>query len=156
MFSTDSRARFAQAEALQKVLAQARRKIDKVILINTPDAVVHGAPEAAAQLPGSALRRGLQYPDASRRKIEASAISAARTLIIREDDRPETIRERQKQYWHETAPLIDYYHRKGLLARSRRRIAGRSCGRDPEVAVSKIQAPNESAAAQGAALEGAE
>jgi len=35
----------------------------------------------------------------------------------RDDDRPEVVRERLRVYQRETAPLIDYYKRKGLLER---------------------------------------
>jgi adenylate kinase len=36
-------------------------------------------------------------------------------LVQRSDDKPETIRHRLEVYEKETAPLLDYYHRKGLL-----------------------------------------
>lgn len=36
-------------------------------------------------------------------------------LVQREDDKPETIRERLRVYRERTAPLIDYYRNKGLL-----------------------------------------
>jgi adenylate kinase len=35
----------------------------------------------------------------------------------REDDRPETVRERLRVYHRETEPLIDYYEERGLLTR---------------------------------------
>ena len=35
----------------------------------------------------------------------------------REDDRPETVRERLRVYHRETEPLVDYYGRRGLLRR---------------------------------------
>jgi adenylate kinase len=37
-------------------------------------------------------------------------------LTMREDDKPETVRERLSVYHRQTAPLLDYYRRKGLLA----------------------------------------
>lgn len=37
------------------------------------------------------------------------------TLIIREDDQPDTIRRRLAVYRQQTAPLIDYYQQRGLL-----------------------------------------
>jgi adenylate kinase len=43
----------------------------------------------------------------------------------REDDRPETVRERLRVYHRETEPLIDYYESRGLL----RRVDG---ARDPD------------------------
>lgn len=36
-------------------------------------------------------------------------------LIIREDDRPETVRHRLRVYHEQTAPLIDYYRQRSLL-----------------------------------------
>jgi adenylate kinase len=36
-------------------------------------------------------------------------------LVMREDDKPETVRERLKVYQRQTAPLLDYYRKKGLL-----------------------------------------
>ncbi|MCS7300398.1 MAG: adenylate kinase [Fimbriimonadales bacterium] len=37
------------------------------------------------------------------------------TLIIREDDQPDTIRKRFQVFREQTAPLIDYYQQRGLL-----------------------------------------
>ncbi len=36
-------------------------------------------------------------------------------LRTREDDRPEIIRDRLKTYYEQTAPLIEYYKKKGIL-----------------------------------------
>ena len=33
----------------------------------------------------------------------------------RSDDTPEVIRNRQKIYWEQTAPLVDFYKKKGIL-----------------------------------------
>ena len=33
----------------------------------------------------------------------------------RSDDTAEVIRNRQKIYWEQTAPLLDFYHGKGIL-----------------------------------------
>ena len=33
----------------------------------------------------------------------------------RSDDTPDIIRNRQKIYWEQTAPLLDFYHDKGIL-----------------------------------------
>jgi len=37
-------------------------------------------------------------------------------VVMREDDKPETVLERLKVYQRETAPLLDYYRQKRLLA----------------------------------------
>ncbi len=36
-------------------------------------------------------------------------------LMIRDDDRPETVRERLRVYHEQTQPLIDYYDKRGIL-----------------------------------------
>ncbi len=36
-------------------------------------------------------------------------------LVLRDDDRPETIRHRLEVYHQQTEPLVDYYRRQGLL-----------------------------------------
>jgi adenylate kinase len=33
----------------------------------------------------------------------------------RSDDTPDEIRNRQKIYWEQTAPLLDFYQKKGIL-----------------------------------------
>jgi adenylate kinase len=37
------------------------------------------------------------------------------TLILRDDDKPETVEKRLKVYHEQTQPLIDYYKGKGIL-----------------------------------------
>jgi adenylate kinase len=51
----------------------------------------------------------------------------------REDDRPETVRERLRVYHRETEPLIGYYEDRGLL----RRVDG---ARDPEAVHDQVRA----------------
>jgi adenylate kinase len=36
-------------------------------------------------------------------------------LYQRDDDKPETVRQRLKVYWQQTSPLIDYYRSQGVL-----------------------------------------
>ncbi|HYG74819.1 MAG TPA: adenylate kinase [Planctomycetota bacterium] len=127
-----------QADALQKVLAKRREKIDKVILINTPDEVVQERLMQRRSCPDPLC--GAVYNLKSKPpREEGKCDNCGKTLIIREDDRPETIRVRQQQYWHDTEPLIDYYQRKGLLVEingkgSLEEVAGQIL-----IAVSKIK-----------------
>ena len=80
----------AQAEALTQLSEEQQRPIEHVISIEVPQE------ELLQRLAG-------------RRQLEE-----------RHDDTDETIRHRLEVYERETAPLIDYYRRQGLL----RRIAG--------------------------------
>jgi len=103
-----------QAEALQKVLAKRKEKIDRVILINTPDEVIQERLMQRRSCPDPLC--GAVYNIKSKPPKEAGICDACgKALVIRDDDRPETIRVRQQQYWHDTMPLIDHYERRGLL-----------------------------------------
>src|SRR5688572_17292037 len=75
----------AQAEALDHMLLESQRPLDHVISIEVP------AEELLQRL-------------ASRREIEGRA-----------DDTDEAIRHRLEVYERQTAPLIDYYRKTGLL-----------------------------------------
>ncbi len=50
-------------------------------------------------------------------KIEGKCDSCGADLILREDDRPEAVRTRLEVYQKSTAPLIEFYEKKGLLLR---------------------------------------
>ena len=103
-----------QGEALRKVLQKRHERIDKVLLIDTPDEVVQGRLAQRRSCPDPLC--GAVYNLKSKPpKTEGVCDLCGKTLIIRDDDRVETVRVRQQQYWHDTAPLIDYYDRAGLL-----------------------------------------
>ena len=46
---------------------------------------------------------------------EADCAECGKPLVQRKDDTPETIQNRLNVYAHQTAPLIDYYQKQGLL-----------------------------------------
>ena len=50
-------------------------------------------------------------------QAEGTCDACGARLIVREDDKPETVRQRLETYNRATAPLIDYYDRRGLLKR---------------------------------------
>ena len=53
-------------------------------------------------------------------------------LIVRDDDKPEVIRNRLAQYREKTEPLIGYYEDRGILQRVNGELtAGRGRGADP-------------------------
>ncbi len=49
-------------------------------------------------------------------KVEGKCDKCGGELIQRSDDKPEAIKKRLEVYQQQTAPLIDYYKEKGLLA----------------------------------------
>ena len=48
-------------------------------------------------------------------KTEGICDKCQSELVIRDDDKPETVRNRLSVYHEQTAPLIDYYSNKGIL-----------------------------------------
>ncbi len=76
-----------QAEALEELLARKGLRLTAVIALEVPDEVLSARIERRVQESGGA----------------------------RSDDTPETLRRRIAVYHQQTAPLLDYYRRKGLL-----------------------------------------
>jgi len=44
-------------------------------------------------------------------------------VVLREDDKPETVQKRLTVYHNQTQPLIDYYKKQNILKSSRRYTA---------------------------------
>ena len=49
-------------------------------------------------------------------KVEGICDACGEKLILRDDDKPETVKNRLSVYHEQTQPLIDYYSKKGVLA----------------------------------------
>ena len=103
-----------QAETLKKVLNARGEEIDLVILIDTPDNVIEERLAERRSCPdplcGAVYNLKTKPP-----KVAGVCDLCSKPLVIREDDRPTTIRVRQAQYWQDTAPLVDFYKNRGLL-----------------------------------------
>lgn len=101
-----------QAEALDSMLADQGRRLTLVIALDAPEAVI------LERLGG---RRTCGACNASyhvvnqppRRSDRCDACGSA--LVVRPDDRPETIRTRLAVYRGQTAALIDFYRAAGAL-----------------------------------------
>jgi adenylate kinase len=50
-------------------------------------------------------------------RVDGQCDACGTALVTRDDDKPETVRERLATYQRATAPLIEYYDRQGLLVR---------------------------------------
>ena len=48
-------------------------------------------------------------------KLEDTCDSCGEKLILRDDDKPETVEQRLRVYHEQTQPLIDYYTKEGIL-----------------------------------------
>ncbi len=104
----------AQAEALDQILEEMGRKIDHVIDIEVSE------DELLKRLTGrrTCKRCGAMYHIIfNPPKRDGICDQCGGELYQRDDDREETIKARLKVYREQTAPLIDYYEKRGLLRR---------------------------------------
>ena len=104
-----------QADALAKALAGLERRLTAVLAIGVSDEEVVrrlSGRRVCVKNPGHIYHVNFDPP-----KHEGVCDQDGSRLIQRDDDREETIRRRLEVYHRQTAPLIDYYDRAGLLRR---------------------------------------
>ena len=95
-----------QAKALGSMLCDLGRKIDIVLLVNaTEDEVVERISSRRVCLECGKVYNLLTLKPSVDNKCDEDGSE----LIQREDDRPETVRDRYRVYMEKTAPVIDYY-----------------------------------------------
>lgn len=101
-----------QAEALTKLLASERIKLDAVLSYTLPlDTIV-------ARLSGRRTCekcKAVYHVQTKPPKVEGVCDACEGRLIQREDDRPESVKVRMAAYESSTAPLADYYRKRNLL-----------------------------------------
>jgi adenylate kinase len=103
-----------QAEALDAELEKLGRALTAALLIEVPDEDVVrrlGGRRTCAEN-GHVFHLEFEPP----KQPEVCDIDGSR-LLIRDDDKPEVIRNRLAQYHEKTEPLVSYYEDKGLLRR---------------------------------------
>ncbi len=101
-----------QARALEGVLAKRGKKIDRALFIQV------SAATAIERLSGRRTCRRCQanyHIPFNPPQEEGVCDMCGGDLYQRSDDEEETVRRRFQVYSEETAPLIDYYRRQGLL-----------------------------------------
>lgn len=103
-----------QAEALDEVLFELEQGLDKVVSLEVPQEVI------VQRLTGriGCTKCGEIYHSKNKPpKREGVCDRCNSPLFVREDDRPETIRERIRVFWETTAPVIEYYAKTSTLQR---------------------------------------
>jgi adenylate kinase len=103
-----------QAEALDEALKKRGRTIDKTIYLEVPDE------ELVKRLSGRWLCRKCQTPyhiTNSPPRTPGKCDKCGGELYQRPDDREETVRERLRVFLTQTAPILDYYEKRGKLVR---------------------------------------
>jgi adenylate kinase len=102
----------AQAEALEKLLKSQTIKLDAVLNYELP------LEQVVVRLSGRRTCldcHAVFHTEARPPKVPGVCDHCGGRLYLREDDRPESIRVRMAAYEKSTAPLADYYKRRGLL-----------------------------------------
>jgi adenylate kinase len=105
-----------QAEALDGILEKTGQSINHAVLVDVPDE------ELVKRLSGRRTCRNsecgkMYHVMFNQPKKEGVCDACGSELYQRDDDQEATIRERLTVYNSQTAPLIDYYDKKGLLRR---------------------------------------
>ena len=116
-----------QAQALDEALRQRGQAVDKVLYINV------GEEEVVRRLAGRWTCRqcGAVYHQVfSPPKQAGKCDRCGGELYQRDDDKPETVRNRLSVYNQQTAPLIDYYRRQGKLVEVNGEQEADAVGRD--------------------------
>ncbi len=101
-----------QAEALDEMLKELGKKIDAVIYIDVPEEeVVKRIVNRRTCRNCGAVYHLIYAPPKEPNKCD----KCGGELYQRDDDKEETVRQRFKVYMENTAPLIEYYEKKGIL-----------------------------------------
>lgn len=97
-----------QAEALEAVLEKTGERIDAVIYIELdPEVVVKRLSDRRTCVACKAVYHRVNNPPA----VEGICDACGGKIVLREDDKPETIRKRLEVYKRETLPILSLYEK---------------------------------------------
>lgn len=101
-----------QAESLTEALAAMGEAIDYAVNVDVPDEEIIGrmSGRRACLSCGATYHVVFNAP-----KQEGICDVCGQNLVLRDDDKPETVKKRLDVYHDQTQPLIDYYQKAGAL-----------------------------------------
>ncbi|MBE5896233.1 MAG: adenylate kinase [Lachnospiraceae bacterium] len=101
-----------QAEALDEALKKIGQSMDFAINVDVPDShIVNRMSGRRACLGCGATYHVVAIPP----KKEGICDICGAELVLRDDDKPETVQKRLDVYHEQTQPLIEYYDKQGIL-----------------------------------------
>ncbi len=101
-----------QAKALDAALEKLGQHMDVAIDVDVPDEnIVNRMSGRRACLDCGATYHVVSLPP----KTEGKCDHCGSDLVLRDDDKPETVQKRLSVYHEQTQPLIDYYKKQGIL-----------------------------------------
>ena len=101
-----------QAEALTAALEKNGETIDYAINVEVPDENIVARMSGRRACPKCGATYHIAY---AAPKKEGVCDKCGAELILRDDDKPETVANRLKVYHDQTQPLIDYYTKENIL-----------------------------------------
>ena len=101
-----------QAEALDAALTKIGEKIDYAIDVDVPDDNIINRMSGRRACVACG---GTYHIEFNPTKAEGVCDACGGQLILRDDDQPETVKNRLKVYHEQTQPLIEYYTKKDIL-----------------------------------------
>lgn len=101
-----------QAESLTNALNERGEKMDYAVNVDVPDEaiVTRMSGRRACLACGATYHIVYNAP-----KTEGICDTCGEKLVLRDDDKPETVQKRLSVYHDQTQPLIDYYQAAGIL-----------------------------------------
>ena len=101
-----------QAESLTKALEEMGQKIDYAVDVDVPDENIVSRMSGRRACITCGATYHVQFAPP---KAEGICDKCGAELVLRDDDKPETVQKRLAVYHEQTQPLIDYYRRAGVL-----------------------------------------
>ena len=102
-----------QAESLTNALNERNQKIDYAVNVDVPDEnIVNRMSGRRACLSCGATYHIVYKPS----KVEGICDVCGDKLVLRDDDKPETVKKRLSVYHDQTQTMIEYYKEAGVLA----------------------------------------
>ena len=102
-----------QAESLTKALAERGEKVDYAINVDVPDANIINRMSGRRACLGCGATYHITFNPPVK---EGICDTCGQELVLRDDDKPETVKKRLDVYHQQTQPLIDYYKNAEILA----------------------------------------
>ena len=102
-----------QAESLTKALAERGEKVDYAINVDVPDENIINRMSGRRACVGCGATYHITFNPPVK---EGICDTCGQELVLRDDDKPETVKKRLDVYHQQTQPLIDYYKKAEVLA----------------------------------------
>lgn len=101
-----------QAEALKAALDKMGETIDYAIDVEVPDENIVNRMGGRRACPGCGCTYHIKHNPP---KVKDICDVCGAKLVLRDDDKPETVTKRLSVYHEQTKPLIDFYKKEGVL-----------------------------------------